>query len=102
MPVVKQILLRVPDDVHQRLAERAADTGRSVNSLATTILDAAIGSETRDRRSRLKARAAALNLLRPAGQSPTQTPGDREAAIASTRGLGPVLDAIIDADRDRV
>ena len=100
--VVKQILLRVPDDVHQRLAERAADSGRSVNSLATTILDTAIGSETKDRRSRLKARAAALNLLAPTGQAPTQTPAGREAAIASTRGLGPVLDAIIDEDRDRL
>jgi plasmid stability protein len=100
--VVKQILLRVPDDVHQRLAERAADSGRSVNSLATTILDAAIGGHTEDRRSRLKARAAALDLLAPPGQAPMQTPGAREAAIASTRGLGRVLDAILDEDRDRL
>jgi len=99
---MRQILLRVPDDVHQRLAERAADSGRSVNSLATTILDTAIGGETKDRRSRLKARAAALNLLAPTGQAPTQTPGGREAAIASTRGLGRVLDTIIDEDRDRL
>ena len=98
---MKQILLRVPDDIHQRLAARAADSGRSVNSLATTILDTAIGGETGDRRSRLKARAAALDLLGPTGQTPTQADEVREAAIASTHGLGPVLDAILDEDRGR-
>lgn len=98
---MKQLLLRVPDDVHRRLAERAAESGRSVNSLATTILDTAVGGETMDRRARLRARAAALGMLAPTEPVQRRTDAERAASLASTRGLGPVVDAIIDADRDR-
>ena len=99
---MRQLLLRVPDDVHQRLAERAADSGRSINSLATTILDSAIGGDETDRRARLRARAAGLNLLAPSEPSSSQSPAARESALASTRGIGQVLDSILGDDRDRL
>lgn len=54
-----------------------------------------------DRRARLRARAAALGILAPTEPVVKQTPAQRKAAIESTRGLGPVVDAIIDEDRDR-
>ncbi len=99
---MKQLLLRVPDDIHRRLAAQAADTGRSVNALATSILDTAIGNEPTDRRTRLRARAAALNLLAASDPVPPQTPAQRRATVDSTHGLGPILDAILDADRERL
>lgn len=99
---MRQILLRVPDDLHRRLAERAAEGGRSINALATTILDTAIGDQRKSRRARLRARATALNLLpTPETTGTTQTPRARQAALDSTRGLGRVLDQILDEDRDR-
>jgi plasmid stability protein len=98
---VKQLLLRVPEDVHRRLAARAAASGRSVNSLATEILDTAIAGEAMDRRARLRARAAALNMLVVTEPVEQQSAAQREAALESTRGLGPVVDAIIDEDRER-
>ncbi|MGH3131560.1 MAG: FitA-like ribbon-helix-helix domain-containing protein [Gaiellaceae bacterium] len=38
---MKQLLLRVPEDVHRRLVARADREGRSINAVATEILDAA-------------------------------------------------------------
>ena len=64
MASVKQLLLRVPADVHRRLAARAAREGRSVNAVATELLDLTAESDQGDRRSRLRAAAAAAGLLR--------------------------------------
>src|SRR5665213_3021960 len=61
---MKQLLLRVPDDVHRRLTARAAREGRSVNAVATEILDAAADADVGDRRARLRARAAGLGVVR--------------------------------------
>ncbi|MDX6240733.1 MAG: HicB family [Kribbellaceae bacterium] len=36
---MRQLLLRVPDDLHARLAARAQERGQSVNALATELLD---------------------------------------------------------------
>lgn len=66
---MKQLLLRVDDELHAQLTERAQRERRSVNALANEILSRAM--------------------------SPRQRVLDR------TRGLGPVLDDLIDEDRDR-
>lgn len=99
---VRQIILRVPDDVHARIAARAARDGRSVNQLATEILDAAADADHGTRTDRLRAHAAAAGMLRrdPASKA---TPADatRSHAIDSMRGTGPLLDVILDEDRDR-
>jgi len=96
---MKQLLLRVPDDVHRRLAARAARSGQSVNAVANEILDAAIDADEGDRRTRLHARAAALGLLR----SPSGAAVDaarRRQIVASTRGIGPVLDRLLADERE--
>jgi plasmid stability protein len=98
---MKQLLLRVPDDVHRRLAARAARDGRSVNALATEILDAAVDADEGDRRARLRATAAASGLLRTVPATPV-TPARRRRIIASTRGTGPILDQLLAEERDRV
>lgn len=100
---MKQVLLRVPDDVHQRLAERAAAERRSVNALATELLDRAVdaGAGTSER-TRLLARARRLGLLatephqEPVGVQSAQA---RTAAVAASRGMGPLLDSLLDEGR---
>jgi plasmid stability protein len=97
---MRQLLLRVPDDLRRRLAARADREGRSVNSLATEILDSATDADLGDRRSRLRSRAAAVGLLgdgpAPAGRI---DPAARRRVIESTRGLGPMGDVLIDRER---
>jgi plasmid stability protein len=97
---MKQLLLRVPDEVHRRLAVRAAREGRSVNALATELLDLGAEADLGDRGSRLRARAAAAGLLRSVPAPPVPA-AERRAIVASTRGLGRVVDALIAGERDR-
>jgi len=97
---VKQLLLRVPDDVHRRLAARAAREGRSVNAVATEILDAAADADEGDRRARVRARAAALGILRAATPARPVSPADRESIIATMKGLGPIADRLMAEERD--
>ena len=98
---MKQLLLRVPDELHGRLAARAARDNRSVNAVATEILDASADTDLGDRRSRLRALAASLGVLRdlPAGKvSATR----RGRVITSTKGTGPILDQLLTGERERL
>ncbi|MGO9559550.1 MAG: FitA-like ribbon-helix-helix domain-containing protein [Acidimicrobiales bacterium] len=97
---MKQLLLRVPDEVHRRLTARAARDGRSVNSLATEILDAAVDADEGDRRARLRAKAAGRGVLRETPAAPV-SPARRRRVVASTVGTGAVLDKLLDDERDR-
>jgi plasmid stability protein len=97
---MKQLLLRVPDDVHRRLAMRAAREGRSVNALATELLDLGAGADQGDRRARLRAKAAAEGILGSV-PAPVVGPRERREILASTRGFGPVVDALLADERDR-
>jgi plasmid stability protein len=98
--MVKQLLLRVPEDIHRRLAARAAREGRSINAVATEILDAAAEADRGDRRTRLRAAAAAAGVLdeRPA---PRVDDRRRRRILESTRGLGPQVDRLLDEERER-
>jgi negative regulator of replication initiation len=60
---MKQLLLRVPDELHQRLADRARHEGRSVNVIATEMLDTSVAAESGSARDVVRARAAARGLL---------------------------------------
>jgi plasmid stability protein len=100
---MKQLLLRVPDDLHRRIAARAKREGRSMNALAGAILDASTGADTQTPQERLRARAAALGLLNESNIDPPQISGsERKGIIASTRGIGPLVDKVIDEDRGRL
>jgi len=100
MPAMRQLLLRVPDDVHRRLAARAAREGRSLNALATELLDLAGDADRGDRRSRLRARAAAIGTRCVVRSEPISLER-RRSSLESTRGLGPVADRALEAERDR-
>jgi plasmid stability protein len=96
---MKQLLLRVPEDLHRRIAARAAREGRSMNAVAGAILDSSTDTDMGDPRERLRARAAALGMLSDV-DAPPVSETERERIIASTQGLGPILDRLIDEDRD--
>jgi plasmid stability protein len=97
---VKQLLLRVPESLHERLAARAAREGRSMNAVATEILDLAADADEGDRRARLRAKAAALGML-VAIDAPPVSERRRKRALESTRGLGPIADELIREGRER-
>jgi plasmid stability protein len=98
---MKQLLLRVPEEIHRRLAARARREGRSINAVATEILDAAAESDHGDRRTRLRAAAAAAGTLRPV-QSRRVSTARRTRIIASTRGLGHQVDRLLAQERERM
>ena len=98
---VKQLLLRVPEELHRRLVARAAREGRSLNAVATEILDAAAEADSGDRRAKLRAAAAASGTLQTMTARPVSA-ARRQRAIASTRGLGAQLDRLLADERDRV
>jgi plasmid stability protein len=100
MQFVKQLLLRVPEDIHRRLAARAAREGRSVNAVATEILDAAADADSGDRRAQLRAAAAAAGTLRPVSAGPGSD-ARRRRITASTCGLGPQVDRLLAHERER-
>lgn len=98
---MKQLLLRVPEDVHRRLAARAAREGRSLNAVATEILDAAADADSGDRRAQLRAAAAAAGMLRSVNTPPVSA-ARRRRIIESTRGLGRQIDQLLAQDRERL
>lgn len=112
----RQLLLRVPQELHQRLAAQAAREGRSMNAIANDALRAMLAAadpispasdEPTARRARLRARAAARGLLAPPQPIDGPRLPPRELATLwdeladASRGLGPMLDAELRADRDR-
>jgi hypothetical protein len=105
---VKQLLLRVPEDLHRRIAARAAREGRSMNAVAGAILDASADLDMgipplppHTPRERLRARAAAMGILSEV-DAPQVSKANRERAIASTRGIGPIADRLIAEERGRL
>lgn len=95
---MKQILLRVPEETRRKLAARATRAGRSINSVANEILDAAVDADLGDRRTRLRARAASLGVLRNV-PAPVVPKAHRRGIISSTTGIGPFVDAYLTAER---
>jgi HicB family len=100
MRFMKQLLLRVPEDLHRRLAGRAKRERRSLNAVATEILDAAADADRGDRGARLRAAAAAAGTLSPT-QARRVSAARRRRIIESTRGLGQQVDRLLDEERDR-
>ena len=98
---MRQLLLRVPDGLHQRITARAAREGRSVNQVASEILDAAADADRGTRRDRLRAQAAAAGVLAPVADV-TQSAAARKRAIESMRGAGPLADQLLDDERGRI
>ncbi|GLW20258.1 hypothetical protein DI270_030000 [Microbispora triticiradicis] len=93
---MKQLLLRIDDDLHRRITRRAHRTGRSINATAAEILAKGVADETLDARAELRARARRLGVLAEGCVPETQrvTSADRERALETTEGIGPILDRL--------
>lgn len=98
---MRQLLLRVPDSVHARIAARAAREGRSINAVATEIIDAAADADGGSRTERLRADAAAAGILVNVPGAPVSDER-RERILAGTVGLGQIADQLIAEQRDRL
>jgi len=94
---VRQLIARIDDDLHRRLKERAADEGRSVNSLVQDALEERLGDETPRQRLRRQIEAAGLTVNLPPveGEIPSL-----EEAIEIGRGWGTAVSDALEADRD--
>jgi HicB-like protein involved in pilus formation len=106
---VKQLLLRVDEALHARLAEQARSAGKSVNALANEILGLGIDPDKVSRRDRLHLKLMTIGEIRgtvqPSETLPAITPEQlrlmRERALESMRGAGPLADDLINHERDR-
>ncbi len=106
---MKQLLLRVPPELHARLTSQALATGTSVNALANQILGLGIDPNALSRRDRLKLKLVTIGTVGrnlPPAQKPepprmTQEEVEslRERAIESLRGVGPIADELIAHER---
>jgi plasmid stability protein len=101
---MKQLLLRVDDDLHARLTARAKREHRSVNAIANEILSVIGEDDGRTEQEKVQARLAARGMLAsiPRADETVDRDEQRAQAIESMRGAGELIDAILDEDRDRV
>jgi hypothetical protein len=92
---MRQLLIRVPDDLHQRLTRLARHDGVSVNALANQILSSTAAEREPDDRRHGRAREKARELGLLADSTMPPLPRSRiDAALASTKGLGPVVEEL--------
>jgi hypothetical protein len=96
---MRQLLLRIPDDLHRRLTARAQREGVSINALANKVLSAAAPPpppsdddvDVRRLEPREKARDLGILVESPA---PSVPPAQFTKALKATEGVGPVLDEL--------
>ena len=112
---MKQILLRVPADLHARLTDQARTAGTSVNALANQILGLGIDPTSLSRRDRLKLKLVTIGTVGrnpPAGKTPAGmgsllteiTPEEwaalRAQSTSTTQKTRSIADELIDYERD--
>ena len=76
---IKQILLRVPDDLHPGLTDRARRDGRSVDALAAELLDLGAVAEEANRRGRLWPAQSLTGVAGSARSETASTPAPRHS-----------------------
>lgn len=96
---MKQLLLRVDDELHARLAHQAATRGMSVNAMANSILDASIGDRELSRKDRLNLRLMAIGEIGAARTRRPELVAPDDSALESLRGSGPIADELMRAER---
>jgi len=98
---MRQLTLRVPDDLASRLRDAAARQGRSVNGLATAVLSAAVDPELEgDEAARVRARLERAGLLAGVTTNPGSHPPAARVADARRRaGTGTPLSDLVRGGR---
>jgi plasmid stability protein len=99
---VKQLLLRVPDEMHQRLAARARREGRSINVIANEILDSSVDVDLGSSRDRLRARAVALGILATPQGKTSPLVSSREAALRLLSSANVTAEELLAFERGRM
>jgi plasmid stability protein len=96
---VKQLILRVSDDLHRRITARAAREGKSVNAWAGSLLDATVDADVAgDRQARANAKAAMLGMLVDV-DVPEIDEETYRRGLAELREIAPEVVRILDEDR---
>ncbi|TDE12257.1 toxin-antitoxin system HicB family antitoxin [Jiangella asiatica] len=96
---MRQLLLRIPDDLHRRLTARAKREGVSINALANKVLSAAApppppsADDVDTRRHDLREKARELGIL-VENPAPQVSPQRFTTALRATEGVGPVVDEL--------
>jgi plasmid stability protein len=99
---MKQLILRVSDDLHRRITARAAREGKSVNAWATDLLDATADADVaEDRQARADAKAAALGMLVVYDDIPEYDEETLRRGEAELREIAPEVVRILEEDRNR-
>ena len=99
---MRQLLLRVPDEMHQRLAARARREGRSINAIANEILDSAADVDLGSSRDRVRARAVALGILARPKSGPSAQVTSRDEVLRLLSGVNVSADELLDFERGRM
>jgi plasmid stability protein len=99
---VKQLILRVSDDLHRRIKARAAREGKSVNAWTSQLLDAVVDADVaEDRQARAAAKAAELGMLVVYDDIPEYDEETLRRGEEALRELAPEIVRILNEDRDR-
>ena len=99
---MKQLILRVSPELHQRIAARAAREGKSVNAWVSQLLEATVDADVgEDRQARANAKAAALGMLVVYDDIPEYDEETLRRGEAAWRELGPEIVRILEEDRNR-
>lgn len=95
---MKQLILRVSDDLHRRITARAAREGTSVNGWVGELLDVSADADIGDRQARANAKAAALGMLVKIDVPPVDE-ATRERGRKALQELAPEIVRILEEDR---
>lgn len=95
---MKQLIARIPEELHDRLRQRAEALGCSMNTLVRSILHTALGRDRLDDATELRTRLKAAGLLREPQRQQGPVPA-HEKVIASTKGAGRVASEALEAER---
>lgn len=93
--LMRQLITRIDDRLHQELKARAAAEGRSVNALVVELLSSVLASG--GERAAVRARAKAAGMV--VTPRPQRRPPSLDTAIASTKGAGRAASQALARDR---
>ena len=97
---MKQLILRVSPELHQRIAARAAREGKSVNAWVSQLLNATVDADVaEDRQARAAAKAAELGMLVVYDDIPEYDAETLRQGEEELRRLAPEALRILNEDR---